>query len=151
MIYKGPDNSWVVIKLVVKEQRILSSTDIQAGKSQESTALYCEVQEEVLTWSWSGPPVVIYVIWENGKSLCSRGVSVWWYFKIYVLLFHMLFHDVVCLVSISVPTLLTWLNAALTDARISGSVPVGPYIASSIWFMFRFKSFFVASRPVRKT
>ena len=49
MIYKGPDNSWIVIKFVlVKEQRILSSTDIQASKVQKSTILYCEVQEGAL-------------------------------------------------------------------------------------------------------
>ena len=42
-------------------------------------------------------------------------------------------------------------NAALTDARISGSAPVGSYIASSIFSMFRFKSLVVASLPVRKT
>ena len=72
-------------------------------------------------------------------------------FQIRVLLFIECFYDVVCLVPISVPTLLNWSNTALTDARISGSAPVGPYIASSIWSMFRIKSFFVASLPVRKT
>ena len=56
-MYKGPDNSGFVIKLV-KEQGILPSTNIHASKSQESTILYCGVKEE----AWSSPAIVTYVI-----------------------------------------------------------------------------------------
>ena len=55
LIYRGPDNSGFVMKLV-KEQGILPSADIQTSKSQESTILYCEVQGTVRL------VILIYVI-----------------------------------------------------------------------------------------
>jgi hypothetical protein len=46
MIYKGPDNSGVVIKLVKEQGTPVASFDvIQYSKSRESTILY---QEKVL-------------------------------------------------------------------------------------------------------
>ena len=49
-MYKGPDNSGFVIKLV-KERGILSSTNIQVSKSREMTILYSGVKEEGLSSS----------------------------------------------------------------------------------------------------
>ena len=60
LIYKGPDSSGVVIKSV-KEQGILQFHNIHSSKSRERVILYCEV-EEVLTRTWSSPPIVIYDI-----------------------------------------------------------------------------------------
>jgi len=56
-----------------------------------------------------------------------------------------------CLLPICAPTLLMRWNAEVTDLMVSGSAPVGLYIASRILSMFCFKYFSVASLPVRKT
>ena len=58
-MYKGPDNSGIVIKLV-KEQRIPSALGNQASKSHESTTVYCGFQGKELTKS--SPRIVIYVV-----------------------------------------------------------------------------------------
>ena len=42
-----------------------------------------------------------------------------------MLLFHLCFYDAVCLVPISVPTLLTWSNTAPTDARFLDQPQLG--------------------------
>ena len=63
-MYKEPDNSGVVIKLV-KEQKILPSTDNQASKYHESTILHCGLQEKsekMLPMSSPSPCIVIIFV-----------------------------------------------------------------------------------------
>ena len=60
MVYKGPDSTGVVIKLV-KKLGILTFIVfivVKPSKSQESTILYCEDQETALIL-WSNSTVLV--------------------------------------------------------------------------------------------